>query len=128
MSDYHLFLDDFRDPLDVTWADLPAVEWSIVRSVDCFKKWINKFGLPSLVSFDHDLLPQHYKPFFNTPLPTDGTGFEACEWLVQICEFNSLEFPKWIVHSQNSRAVTKMVDFLVHKEISWNKGITWSYK
>lgn len=127
-SNKNLFLDDFRVPDDVEWATLPSIEWEIVRSFIEFKKWIASNGIPRLVSFDHDLLPEHYKPFSNTPLPVENTGFEACSWLISFCKSNSLNFPKWIVHSRNNRAVLKMVDFLLHEETSWDKGVTWSYR
>jgi hypothetical protein len=128
MNDKNLFLDDFRHPPDVTWAQLPPVDWSIVRSVESFKKWVSKHGVPSLVSFDNDLLPEHYVGLFGDTLPIKDTGFEACRWLVDLCELYNVSFPDWIVHSRNTRAVRRMVDFLLHREISWDKGITWSYK
>ena len=121
----NLFLDDFRKPSDVTWATLPSVDWDTVRSVDSFKKWINKQGVPALVSFDNDLLPHHY---VDNNLSEKGSGFEACKWLVSICELSNIAFPEWIVHSRNTRGVRRMVDLLLRTEISWDKGITWSYK
>ncbi len=129
MNNENLFLDDFREPSDVTWAVIPSVEWSIVRSVKSFKKWIKKHGIPSLVSFDNDLLPEHYVGnSFQNSLPIEDTGFDACMWLVELCEGHQMPFPKWIVHSRNTKGVRRMVDYLLHKEISWDKGITWSYK
>ena len=125
MNGRNLFLDDFREPSDVTWASLPSVKWDIVRSVGSFKDWVNKEGIPSLVSFDNDLLPHHYT---STTLYIKDTGFEACEWLVDLCDRNNLAFPNWIIHSRNTKAVNRMLDFLTHKEVSWDKALTWSYK
>jgi hypothetical protein len=122
---YNLFLDDFREPPDVTWVNLPLIEWHIVRDVLSFKNCIKSKGMPSLVSFDNDLLPKHYT---ETTLSVKDTGFEACCWLLEFCHLNKLVFPKWIVHSRNSKAVRRMVDHLLHKELSWDKSITWSYK
>ena len=121
----NLFLDDLREPSDVIWTTLPSVEWEVVRSVSSFKKWVNKQGVPALVSFDNDLLPHHY---VGTNLPEKDSGFEACKWLVSICELSKIGFPEWIVHSRNTRGVRRMVDLLLRTEISWDKGITWSYK
>ena len=129
MNNQNLFLDDFREPSDVTWAKLPSVDWSIVRSVKSFKDWIKEYGIPSLVSFDNDLLPEHYVGnSFRDSLAIEDTGFDACMWLVNMCNTHCITFPNWIVHSRNTRAVTRMVDYLLHKEVSWDKAITWSYK
>lgn len=54
---YNLFLDDVRKPTDVKWLDLPPVDWVIVRNYENFEKIIRKAGLPSIISFDHDLTP-----------------------------------------------------------------------
>ena len=42
-----LFLDDIRKP--------PDVDWFIVRNYNQFIDWIDKNGLPDIISFDHDL-------------------------------------------------------------------------
>lgn len=60
-----LFLDDLRLPSHV-WRDTidPDYEddrsWVIVRSYSAFVSWIMENGLPNLVSFDHDLVYEHY--------------------------------------------------------------------
>ena len=48
-----LFLDDERNPEDVTWVIYPATSWGIVRS---FKEFTNvDFKKYDVISFDHDL-------------------------------------------------------------------------
>ena len=58
---YHLFLDDERNPSSVTWVRLPYVQWEVVRSHKEFTEFVNDFGLPEFVTFDHDLADEHYK-------------------------------------------------------------------
>ena len=121
----NLFLDDFRYPEDVTWVNLPKVKWEIVRSVGGFKEWVNLQGVPKIVAFDNDLLPEHYTPSLG--LPIKDTGYEAALWLVELCEENNIEFPSWIIHSLNSKGVTRMRDLFNSREISWIKGLGYSY-
>lgn len=50
-----LFLDDERNPGDVTWIRLPAGPYDVVRSYFEFKQYIQDNGIPEFISFDHDL-------------------------------------------------------------------------
>jgi len=65
-----LFLDDFREPWDDSWA--------VVRSYDEFVAYLNDYfeehgRLPDEISFDHDLHPTHYpKP----PYLVDCTKYD----------------------------------------------------
>ena len=52
---YNLFLDDERNPEDVTWKALPKTSWVVVRSFKEFHKTLKEKGPPELVSFDHDI-------------------------------------------------------------------------
>lgn len=58
---YKLFLDDERNPYKVTWVKLPLGPWVVVRNYDQFIKHITNHGIPSFVSFDHDLADEHYR-------------------------------------------------------------------
>jgi hypothetical protein len=98
---YNLFIDDERDPNDVTW--LSATErtahlhedWYIVRSYAEAIETILTFGcMPQIVSFDHDLGE------------CARTGYDLAKWMVA----QALAFPSaygfsedfWlIVHSKN---------------------------
>ena len=103
----NLFLDDQRKPSQVTWIDLPPVEWSIVRSYDAFVKEVRLCGLPIYVSFDHDLADEHYKEYFQTSgvfrysQMREKTGFDCAKWLANYCATNRLPFPIHFVHSLN---------------------------
>jgi hypothetical protein len=63
MSNYSLFLDDEREVKDVKWLDLPPYHWVVVKSFNQFVSTIKERGIPSSVSFDHDLADEHYKEY-----------------------------------------------------------------
>lgn len=98
---YKLFLDDERFPADVTWVDhsnytnVSNLDWVIVRTVKEFVETIQKNGLPSFVSFDHDLAD------FDTLNGTEANGLHAAKWLVDWCLDNNLHCPEFAVHSKN---------------------------
>lgn len=102
-----LFLDDTRVPP----KHLSKV-FDTVRSHDEFKEWVETYGIPHLVSFDHDLHPEHVSFFFdrggfrNPPDPTheiffNPTGYDSAKWLAERCVRDNV-FPSIvIVHSSN---------------------------
>lgn len=60
---YNLFLDDVRMPTDCFYmgdSRYFTEQWTIVRDFDQFVACITKRGLPTVVSFDHDLHVSHY--------------------------------------------------------------------
>ena len=117
-----LFLDDIRIPKDAIGL-VPSTlnqfywenDWVIVRNYYEFCNYIQKFGLPDFVSFDHDLADDHYNDLFSDEnfkkddsdiiLKYDDykekTGYECAKWLVDWCLANSRELPDFIVHSAN---------------------------
>lgn len=106
---YNLFLDDERQPKDVTWVNLPCNKvWVVVRSYYEFIKQIKEFGLPDFVTLDHDLADEHYYPISilginDIPYSSykEKTGMDCCKWLVNYCIEHSKKLPKWEVHSMN---------------------------
>jgi hypothetical protein len=122
---YNLFLDDNFDPLQI--ADLPITpvkdkfryrtyNWIIVKTFDEFVDVIKTKGIPSIVSFDHDLSPEHWDFIYNDEnwLKLDEaiivdydlfevkTGYHAAEWLLEYCHANKIAMPLCLVHSQNA--------------------------
>jgi hypothetical protein len=96
---YNLFLDDERNPGDVTWIRLPSVEWVIVRSYEEAVNYVKKHGFMKIASFDHDLGMDHYAGNYD-----DGqTGYDFAKWLIEYdMDTNSMpENFKFIVHSMN---------------------------
>lgn len=105
-----LFLDDNRQPYDVFLKTIDPdyennSEWLIVYNYYEFTNFILKFGLPKLISFDHDLDIDHYLPENQEKIDYNSlkikTGYDCAVWLVEYCEKNDLEIPKFKVHSQN---------------------------
>lgn len=89
---YTLFLDDERDPKDITWLPYMFADWIIVRSVAEAKNYIEHFGMPYFISFDHDLGKQA------------ETGYDLVKQLIAWDMDNTYTFPDnfaYRVHSKN---------------------------
>lgn len=92
-----LFLDDMRKAPDNTW--------DVVRSYDEFTQYIEKNGVPDIISFDHDLGLEHYPIFEENPsamtIPyetyKEKTGYHCAQWLIQ----RGILPSKYFVHSMN---------------------------
>lgn len=83
---FNLFIDDERFPAD------DGKRWFIARNMGEVKFLISWFGMPNLISFDHDLGE-------NEP-----TGYDIAKELVRMDMDNEFKFPGnfWFdVHSQN---------------------------
>jgi hypothetical protein len=79
---YKLFLDDERFPPE------DGELWIIVRNYAEFLRCITIYGLPSFISFDHDL-------------GEGKDGYDCAKWLVEICMDCDVDIPDFYVHSQN---------------------------
>jgi len=108
-----LFLDDIRQPKDACYlVENPKIYWEdgwdIVKNYVEFCSWIKQNGLPSIVSFDHDLADIHYEVDFNDwndntaeQLGVEETGLDCAKWLVEYCMNNESDLPEYHVHSAN---------------------------
>jgi hypothetical protein len=101
-----LFLDDIRIPSDAyeyTKNPIYNKNWDVVRNYQEFVDYINKNGMPSFISFDHDLADEHYVSLSESKKDsyTEKTGYECAKWLVDYCLDNSVELPHFLVHSMN---------------------------
>jgi hypothetical protein len=123
----NLFLDDERKPSNVTWIELPSVEWTIVRNYNEFIREISNKGLPRRISFDHDLGLEHMQDYFEVlkdedkildPLKLnygsykEKTGFDCAKWLVEFCMKNNAVLPEYYVHSMNSIGKRNIISYL----------------
>jgi len=113
-----LFIDDFRIPQDAfnyTWnSDYLKLKWDIVRSYDEYVKYIEKNGMPDMISFDHDLADEHYTPpeywdnyekskeYQEKQVYMEKTGFDCAKWLVDYCMDNKVSLPLILIHSKNT--------------------------
>jgi len=110
-----LWLDDLRNPFIDTEGKVPpihsVVEW--VLNYEQFVQWIEKFGLPDIISFDHDLADEHYTPeqywsdyqkskeYQESQNYQEKTGMDCAKWLVDYCIDNNLKLPTFYIHSAN---------------------------
>jgi hypothetical protein len=119
---YKLYLDDVRNPTD-TYLNTKNSDWCIVRDYDDFVQIIELQKLPSFVSFDHDIFPEHYRPSMYaedkhySKYYTDGTfkektGFEAAKWLTEYCLERDLDLPEWNCHSMNPIGKENIISIL----------------
>ena len=83
-----LFLDDERIPADVTWVDIGAGPWHVVRSFNQAVTWVLEHGFPDVISFDHDLGYELYDTNADgIVIVIDSTeaksGYDFAKWLVE---------------------------------------------
>lgn len=97
---YKLFLDDTRVPARVKWIELPLGPWFTVRNYNDFISIIEKSGVPTHISFDHDLADEHYLNQNGSKF-TEKTGYDCAAWLCKYCESHGQGFPEYTVHSLN---------------------------
>ena len=79
-----LYLDDIREPKD-------GKPWVIARTVQEAKNLVLKDGVPSFISFDHDIDPNY-------------TGYDFAKWLIEQDQDGLATFPPdfdFFVHSAN---------------------------
>lgn len=101
-----VYLDDIRTPSE-------AYHFIIVRNYDEFVKEVLENGVPSFVSFDHDLAEEHYTPteywdhyesskaFQESKTYYEKTGKDCAKWLADYCMTNGKLFPNANIHSMN---------------------------
>lgn len=97
-----IFVDDERNPADVTWIDYNTgnAQWIVVRTFNEFKQLIDGMvssgQITSVVgySFDHDLMD-----FDSTG--TEFTGCTCVNYLAQVILDNDLPIPDCYFHTQN---------------------------
>lgn len=109
-----LWLDDLRNPYINREGRCPDgydVDWVINYQQFC--DWIEKFGLPDVISFDHDLADEHYTPeeywtdyerskaYQESQNYTEKTGMDCAKWLVEYCMDTKKRLPVFLVHSAN---------------------------
>ena len=123
---YKLYLDDVRNPTNTFPTTLNS-EWVIARSYREFVQVIEKKGLPFMISFDHDLADEHYRPsmydtdkhytkYYTDGTFTEKTGYHAAQWLVAYCLDKNIDLPKWNVHSMNPVGKDNIIALLTSYE------------
>jgi hypothetical protein len=129
-----LFLDDLRQPP----LHLNRM-FDVVRSYDDFVEYIETYGVPELISMDHDLDREHTLFFYdnggfrNPPDPKFEnfkfkTGYDCALWLIEYCKDNNLELKKVIVHSHNPIGSKNIYEVLSGYQLKTNKTISCNIK
>lgn len=121
----YLFLDDWRHPVKAyLWDDgiplvnkvnVPGSRWNIVKTYDEFVEFVEKNGIPDVVSFDNDLFN-----VFDPDLDEDDMrriltmkdwetypikcGAHCAQWLVEKCREQKRALPEYYIHSANTVA------------------------
>ena len=102
-----IFLDDERNPEDVTWLQYDKdVVWSVVRTkvqFDELVKLTSLLGQTFVVSFDHDI--QDFKD------GVEQTGYDCLKSLVDFCLDNEKPLPVCFFHTQNPVGKSNMVSY-----------------
>ena len=122
-----LFLDDWRVPKDCAqymWqrrvdCRIFHEEWDIVRSYGQFIDWIEKNGIPSVVSFDYDLddveelkedLP--IEEWFDLEENRAYNGADCLRYLIRKCREDKRPLPQCIIHSANPDGCDEMKELV----------------
>lgn len=98
---------------------LPKGKWDFifwVKDYNEFKNFLENSGIPTAISFDHDLHPEHYTPqkYWDDYAASKKyqevarkkykhlTGQDCAEYLRDYCmTSDNQEFPMCFIHSQN---------------------------
>jgi hypothetical protein len=127
-----IFLDDYRQPHDcLKYMHMrigsdnliyQAGDWLIVKNYPQFVNAIEKYGLPELISFDHDLADGHYHAnmqegvlnYMGDSFNDDynKTGYHCAQWLVTYCMDKGALLPDFIVHSMNPVGTENILSLL----------------
>lgn len=105
-----LFLDDERNPSDVTWIQYPSdIEWTIVRTHSDFLCQIIDFHF-DVISFDHDLM--------NFVNEKEFTGKDCVNSLIDlnfdVYTNRIIDFPICYYHTQNIIGKENMQSYINH--------------
>lgn len=121
-----LWLDDIRNPFLNKEGRVPKGEYKIewVRNFEEFADWIEMYGTPDVISFDHDLADEHYTPeeywsdyneskeYQESQNYIEKTGVDCAKFLVEYCMDEDKELPVYFVHSANPPGADNIRAFL----------------
>ena len=118
MTAWTLFLDDIRFPADVKYNYGPYRDVVICRTMDDAVWAVEQYGLPTMISFDHDLADVHY-------IIGDGekTGYTFAKWFCDYVMDNCLDIPSdfsYYVHSMNPVGAENIRAYMENFLKEWN--------
>jgi hypothetical protein len=104
-----IWLDDVRDPFEdnnkwlvfspIPVDELAEVVW--VKSYKEFVEYIQDYGIPDGICFDHDLADEHYSQDLKEEDYKEKTGKDCANFLVEYCLDNETPLPLWNCQSAN---------------------------
>lgn len=118
-----LYLDDLRTPTEAPEGHEP---FRVVRNYDQFVSYIETYGIPDLISFDHDLADEHMNDWFanqakgNQHISYDDfkekTGMDCVKWLCNRIQDekeagNTVSMPIIRVHSANAMGSQNIISY-----------------
>lgn len=118
---YNLFLDDKKNAKDV-WSTTKTPEyavynWVTIKDYDSFVDIIKEQGLPTRISFDHNLSDEHYGYEDSKDIPYDSfeikTGYDCALWLIEYCIDYSYSLPVCKIHcnmDKGAKNIQKLLD------------------
>lgn len=108
-----LWLDDYRNPFKqpdwLVFSPIPQPFRTVwVKSYKEFVDYIQVFGIPDAICFDHDLAAEHYTANTHEALADyyknkdrEMTGYDAAKWLCEYCESHNEKIPLYSSQSAN---------------------------
>jgi len=127
-SDIKVFLDDDRQPLECVklmknrlndtslYAD---PDWLVIRTYGDFKRFLEKYGVPRLISFDHDIAPPIEKraevpieDWFDLGENREWNGVDCLNLLKDYCLGNNENLPEFLIHTQNPTGYRNLLNDL----------------
>ena len=100
---WKLFLDDERYPPD------DSRDWVVARNFDDAVWFVEHYGFPAYISFDHDLGSEGNR-----------TGMDFAKWFINHAEDvmlqhgGSFTFPDFYVHSQNPVGAENIESYMIN--------------
>jgi len=107
-----LWLDDMRNPFLADWLLQFAPEFDErrdfvvwVKNYDEFVEFIEGYGVPHKIAFDHDLEPDKIignpMDLKNCSIEYGKTGMDCARYLVNFCQDKNIPLPLWVIQSAN---------------------------
>lgn len=107
-----LFLDDERNPEDVTWINYPiGTKFHVVRTYQEFVNYFKTNRIPDIISFDHDIADFDESRGINQ----EKTGYDCVKFFCNEFAETQIpitEFPMCLYHTNNIIGKTNMSSYV----------------
>lgn len=100
-----IFLDDERNPEDVTWINYPTgIEWVVVRTLNELISSIQSTNEEHCISFDHDICDYDISG-------RENTGYDCLKYVINHCLDINKKIPMCYFHTKNIIGLRNMMMF-----------------